>query len=118
MYKNVENRYFYAIEECGAQKEIHICGNIYFNDADASLTNHRIAEWTGLTLSIAEVQKMLSENTLWEYLDEKVAYLGDITRKEANDISNLFWNGEPRIELSIEDVTDDTPVGEYWFDKK
>ena len=110
------DRYFYSIEEYGNEKVIHMCGNVYFNDVDESKTDHRIAEWTGLEITIAEVKRLVEEDNFFDYVNEKVNYLGDITKEEALDMCSTFWNGEPGIELDIKNVTEDTQCGYYWFE--
>ena len=109
------DRYFYSIEDYGNGKEVHISGNVYFNDADEETeTDHRIAEWTSFALTFAELKELLQDDDFFDYINERVNYLGNITKAEAEDICNSFWNGEPGIELDISDVTDDTPCGSYW----
>lgn len=113
-----EDRYFYSIEDNGNEKEIHINGNIYFNDVDTTETDHRIAEWTGLYMTIDQVKELLNEDTFYEYINGRVNYLGDITREEASNMCNDFFNGEPGIELDISNVSQDTPCGNYWFESR
>lgn len=110
------DRYFYVIEGNGNEKEIHICGNVYFNDADETETDHRIAEWKGFYLSLEEVKNLLNDDCFFDYINERVKYLGDITKEEAIEMCNIFWDGEPGTELDIRDVDKDTPCGYYWFE--
>jgi hypothetical protein len=110
------DRYFYVIEGNGNRKEIHICGNVYFNDADETETDHRIAEWKGFYLSLEEVKNLLNDDCFFDYINERVKYLGDITKEEAIEMCNIFWDGEPGTELDIRDVDKDTPCGYYWFE--
>lgn len=110
------DRYFYSIEDCGSEKEVHVSGNVYFNDGDETETDHRIAEWTGFWLTLEQVKELIDEECLLDYINERVNYLGDITKEEAKDICNTYWSGKPGIELDIKNVTDDTPCGYYWFE--
>lgn len=110
------DRYFYSIESFGNEKEVHVSGNVYFNDVDETETDHRIAEWTGFYLSLGQIMELLDEDCFFDYINERVDYLGDITKEGAKDICNTYWNGEPGIELDIKNVTDDTPCGCYWFE--
>ena len=110
------DRYFYSIEDYGSEKEVYVSGNVYFNDVDETETDHRIAEWTGFCLSLEQVKELIDEECLLDYINERVNYLGDITKEEAEDICNTYWSGEPGIELDIKNVTDDTPRGYYWFE--
>lgn len=109
------DRYFYSIEDYGHCKEVCICGNVYFNDADETETNYRIAEWTGFSVTISELRLLLKEN-FFDYINEKVNYLGNITKIEAENMCNEFWNGEPSNQLDIRNVNDYTECGYYWFD--
>ena len=110
------DRYFYSIEDYGNEKEVHVSGNVYFNDVDETETDHRITEWTGFCLSLEQVKELIDEDCLFDYINERVNYLGDITKEEAEDICNTYWSGKPGIKLDIKNVTDDTPCGYYWFE--
>jgi hypothetical protein len=110
------DKYFYSIEDNGNGKEIHISDNVYFNDTDESETDHRLAEWTGLYLSYDKLKELLDNDCFFDYINEKVNYLGDITKEEALEICNKFWDGEPGTELDIREVNQDTPCGYYWFE--
>lgn len=110
------DRYFYSVEDFGNGKEVHVSGNVYFNDADGTETDHRIAEWTGFYLTIAELSLLYKNEDLLDYLNERVNYLGDITKEEAEDICDEYFSGKPGEMLDIRDVTDDTPCGDYWFE--
>lgn len=110
------DRYFYIVGEYNGQKEIHFCGNVYFNDSDETDTCYRIAEWCGLYLTVDEIQKLLSELNFYDYINEKIAYLGDLTQDEALEVCRTYFNGEPGKMLRIEQVNEDTPCGDYWFE--
>lgn len=110
------DRYFYSIEDYGNGKEIHISGNVYFNDVDESETDYRIAEWVGFSLTIAELTSLLDKEDFIDYINERIDYLADITKEEALDICNTYWNGESGIELNIREVNENTPCGYYWYE--
>ena len=110
------DRYFYIVEECNGQKEIHFCGNVYFNDADGTDECYRIAEWTGLWMTVDKLKKLLEEDMFWDYINEKVAYLGDLTEKQAKDMCKVFFDGSAGAKLDIRFVDEDTPCGDYWFE--
>lgn len=110
------DRYFYSVEEYGDAKEIHVSGNVYFNDTDETETDHRIAEWTGLSLPLEKVKELLDDDCFFEYINEQVNYLEDITKEEALEICDTFWDGEPGTKLDIKEVNEDTPCGYYWFE--
>ena len=50
------DRYFYIVEEHNGRKEIHISGNIYYNDADGTEKCFRIAEWTGFYITVDQLK--------------------------------------------------------------
>lgn len=113
------DKYFYSIEDNGNGKEIHISGNVYLNDSDESETDYRLAEWTGLYLSYDKLEELLDndyEDLFFEYINERVNYISDITKEESEEICNTYWNGEPGTELDIKEVNQDTPCGYYWFE--
>lgn len=112
------DKYFYSIEmDENGEKYIHLSGNIYFNDVDESETNYRCAEWTFMMLSITEAQNMLKDNNdkFFDYINERVAYLEDITKEEAEEYCKNYFNGTSGIKLDIRDITPDTECGNYWF---
>lgn len=111
------DRYFYTIEcDVYGNKVIHMLGNVYFNDADESETDHRHAEWTFMFLPIKEVIKMFEDDEFYEFLNQRVAYLGDITLSQAKEICESYFNGRPGMELHIKNINEDTPCGDYWFE--
>ena len=110
------DRYFYSVEEYDGSKEIHFSGNVYYNDADETDKCFRIAEWTGLYITIDKLKELIEDDMLYEYINEKVAYLGDITEDEASDMCQEYFNGEPGKWLNINHVNEDTPCGDYWFE--
>ena len=111
------DKYFYIIEqdECG-NKYFHLEGNIYYNDADESDTCYRVAEWTFLYLTIDEAIDMMTDDTFFDYVYERVSYLKDITEQQAKDMCADFFDGQPGAKLNITDINDSTPCGCYWFE--
>ena len=111
------DRYFYLIEMDGDRKVIHLSGNVYFNDADETITDHRCAEWTGLCITLAELKELIDDmDVFWEYINERVAYLADLTKEQATVMCQEYFNGTPGTELDIRFVNEDTPCGDYWFE--
>lgn len=111
------DRYFYTIEcDADGNKIIHMLGNVYFNDADGTETDHRHAEWTFMCLPIKEVIKMFKADEFYDFINERVAYLGDVTAEQARDICNNYFDGEPGKELHIKNANEDTMCGSYWFE--
>lgn len=111
------DRYFYAIElDTDGNKILHLSGNIYYNDADDTETNYRHAEWVYFYIPINEVAKLISNDTFYDYINERVHYLSDCNEEEALEICELYWDGNPGINLHIKNVNFKTECGEYWFD--
>ncbi len=109
------DRYFYSVEMDGDRKVVHMFGNVYSNDVDKTETCYRHAEWTGLYLTIAEIQNLFKKLYFYDYIDEKVAYLSDLTQDEMINACRTYFNGEPGKMLRITHVDEDTPCGDYWF---
>lgn len=111
------DRYFYSIELDGNEnKVVHVFGNIYCNDADTTETDYRIAEWTFLYITIYELKELVKDGLFYDYVNERVNYLGDISEAEALKICNQYFGGNPGICLHICDVNEETPCGDYWFE--
>ena len=110
------DRYFYIVEETNGHKEIHFSGNVYYNDEDETDKCYRIAEWCGFWMTVEKMQKLHEELCFYDYINEKVAYFGDLTEDEALEVCRTYFNGEPGKMLRIEQVNEDTPCGDYWFE--
>lgn len=111
------DRYFYTVElDSDGTKIIHMNGNVYLNDIDETDTNYRCAEWTGLYISVADMQSMIDNDELFDFINEKVNYLEDLTKEEADKLCDEFFAGQPGHYFDIKNVTEDAPCGEYWFE--
>ena len=110
------DRYFYIVEETNGHKEIHFSGNVYYNDADGTDKCFRLAEWTGFFITVDKLRELLEDDTFFEYINEKVNYLSDLTEDEAVEACQVYFNGKPGKWLSIKHVNEDTPCGDYWFE--
>lgn len=109
------DRLFFKIEKEDVTKNVHILGNVYFCDVDSSNTNYRIAEWTGLDIPVEEVQPLVDKKEFMDYINEKVAYLEDITKEEAEEICKTYYNGTTGgRELNLTELSKETPCGEYY----
>lgn len=105
------NRYFYQVEDNGqGGKIIHIQANIY-NDGE----RYYIDEWTFFYIDIDKAQRKIKENTLYNYISDYIDYSDTIDKAEAEEIYNTYCYGQQITELNIEDITDDTPCGYYYF---
>lgn len=113
------NRYFYSIIEPNNDikgKFIHLLGNVYKNNEDDKDTCYRIAEWNFFYRCIGEIQEMMKKEIFFNYVDERIRSLGDITKEEAENLCKTYYDGKQGKELSLYNVTETTPCGNYWFD--
>ena len=111
------DRYFYSVEvDCEGNKVIHLSGNVYCNDGDDTETNHRIAEWTFLYITMDELKELIKNDHFYEYVNERVNYLGDISEEEALKACDQYFDGNPGTYLHIADVDEETPCGDYCFE--
>ena len=110
------DRYFYSIEaDADGERFIHLSGNVYLNDVDETEKNFRIAEWTFLYIGLSDLSEMLENDTFYEYVNERVNYLSDITKEEAFEICDQYFDGKPGHPLPLSEVSESTPCGDYWF---
>ena len=109
------DRYFYSVEMDGNRKIIHMLGNIYFNGDDETDEHYRHAEWTGLYLTPDEVITLHKKLYFYDYIDERVAYLSDLTQDEMINACKTYFNGDPGKMLHITSVNENTQCGDYWF---
>lgn len=109
------DKYFYSIEEDDGNKVIHLSANIYFNDSGCTDKDYRVAEWTWFYLTIKEAEELLSNGDFYDYINERIDYLGDLTKEEAEESGATYFNGRGGTELHIANVTEATPCGDYWF---
>lgn len=111
------DRYFYSIEELDGNKIVHLSGNIYFCDVDTSERDHRIAEWTWLFLELPLIKELFDNDCFYDFINEQIAYIGNITKYEAEDWCKRYFNGESGgTYLHMKDITENTPCGDYWFE--
>ena len=108
------DRCFYSIQlDSDGNKNIHLFGNVYFNDVDITETNYRHAEWTGMYFGLDEIQEYIDN---FDLVNEKVAYLSDITEGEALEISKTYFNGNEGVYLHLVDINNETKCGDYYFE--
>ncbi len=113
------DRYFYAVElDDDGNKVIHMSGNVYWNDVDTTDTDYRCAEWTFFYIPINELKELIKNDWFYEYVNERVDYLGDLTEAEAIETCDQYFNGKPGVYLHIKDINEETPCGDYWFDSE
>ena len=113
------DRYFYSVETDGyGNKDVHMLGNVYRNDTDTTETDYRFAEWKFLYLTFKELKKAIDGRWLFGHLCNNVKYLDDITEDEALDICGGYFCGESGNHLPVSCVSEETPSGNYWFDRE
>lgn len=113
------DRYFYSVElNDDGNKIIHLSGNIYWNDVDTASTDYRLAEWTFFYITLKELKELIENDLFYEHVNEHVKYLDDISEEEAFVTCDRYFNGKPGVNLHINDVSEETPCGEYWFESK
>lgn len=110
------DRYFYTVAETDGHKEVHFSGNVYFNDADETDKCFRLAEWTGLYVTVDKLRELLEDDTFFEYINERVNYLSDLTKDETVGMCQAYFDGEPGKRLDIKHINDNTPCGDYWME--
>lgn len=111
------NKFYYILEEDkNGNKVIHIQGNIYYNGSVTFADSYKCTEWSFLYLQVAEAKYMLETDTFYEYLFSRVDYICDLSEAEATKNCQTYFNGQPGTKLNIEDITDETPCGNYYFD--
>ena len=110
------DRYFFIVSDTYGEKVIYITGNIFFNDCATDTPDcYRINEWCGMKLSLTELQQLIEDDNFFEYIYERVDYIGNLTEEEAYESCMIYYSGTPGTELHISEVTNDTPCGNYWF---
>ena len=113
------DRYFYSLEKDNkGNRTIHLSGNVYFNDNDETETCYRIAEWVGLEIEVIKAKQTFENDEFFNFTDERVKYLDDITEEQAKATCEQYFNGTSGTELHIMDITEDTPCGDYWFERR
>lgn len=109
------DRYFYLVETINGEKLMHLSGNVYVRDSEKR-KEYCLSDWTFFYIKIDEVKELLGSDKFFDYVNERVDYLGNITKAEAEEFCQRYFKGMPGKELHISDITEDTPDGNYWFD--
>lgn len=114
------DRYFYSIEyiEPSHEKVVHLIGNIYCNEVDPTNTDHRDCEWCFFYIPINELREMLKEGYFFDFINERVQYMGNITKLEAIESCLTYFNEKsPGKALKFESITEETPCGDYFSEE-
>lgn len=114
---------FYSIYEDGGVKYIHIFGYSYKSSSMeyVSKKNPNGTYWANMECCwfIEKVEDFIqhlktNENHIDDTYAELKQYQGDYTPKEMANIINHYFNGKPAdFYLSFEEITMDTPCGNY-----
>lgn len=115
MNKNYTDRYFYILELLDGEKHIHVEGNLY--PSDNGENTFEMAEWSGCYIPLAEAQEMMKNDTFFSTIDELVKYQDTISIEKADEIRKTYFNSKPGVSLDILSITDNTPCGDYYFDR-
>ena len=109
------DRYFYSVElDDDGKKVIHLSGNVYGNDDGGAHKDHRCAEWTFFYIPMNMLKELIEEDSFYEYVNERIDYLGDLTKEEALETCENYFGGKPGTYLHIIDINEETPCGDYW----
>lgn len=111
---------FFSIDPDGnGGKEIHIGGYIYASDIDEGEGYWRNVEFTFCIIPLDEFIKNVKEDE--DYIgileSEIKQYIVDCTEEEVVEYINNYFNGKPAdYTLTYEEITEDTPCGNYCFE--
>lgn len=112
------DRYFYSVElDDDGKKVVHLFGNVYLNDIDRTKYDYVYDEWVWFCVTLDEIKIGIRDNWLFEHFWENVKYSGKMTKEDAIATCEQYFDGKPGTHLSIGDVNEDTPCGDYWFDR-
>ena len=75
-----------------------------------------IVRYKGFVCLATLTYKGTYDAEIYEYVDERIYYLEDVSEAKAHEICLHYFNGKPGKELHIYDIKDNTPCGDYWFD--
>lgn len=105
---------YYEIIGYGTEKDIHFFGYFYCCGEDNGEGECREVEYCGFECPLNEFLEWRNDPDEYDIRQESCKqYIGDCTEKEAIEMMNTFYGGKPPIELSLDDITMDTPCGYY-----
>jgi hypothetical protein len=108
------DRYFYSIEEDNRKKCVHFSGNVFCDEGNSYGT---LAEWIFLYIPISECVSLIEKGSLFDWIDECISSVEELTEKECQDCINEYWNGKSGKKLPLNEITDKTECGYYYFDR-
>ena len=111
------DRYFYSIEidDDNNQKVIHLSGNLELRDEPTDDgEEYSLTEWKWMYMSIDEAKRFFEDDDLYNGVLEEVRYIDDLYKEDAMDICENYFGSEGCEHLSFQDITEDTPCGNYW----
>lgn len=107
------DRCFYSIEEDNGNKYVHFSGNVFCDDGNSYGT---IAEWTFLYIPISECISLIGKGDLFAWIEERITNVEELT-EECQDCVNGYWDGKSGTELLLNEITNKTECGYYYFDR-
>ena len=100
--------YYSIIESCG-EKHIKFWG--YFYNCDDKEKPSRCLEFVWAEVSL---EGFLRDDSIYDLIqDNAKQYIADMTKDEAVEAMNTYYNGNPPTPYPLEDVTMETPCGDY-----
>ena len=103
---------FYSVEEIDGRKYVHIFGYFYDNGGRPEWPSAVILEYAGLMVELPAFLK-LSHFDYDVLTGDAKQYSQSVTRSEAEEAMITYFDGNPPEELSYNDLTLDTPCGNY-----
>ena len=109
------HRYFYIIEDLNGKKYVRFEAYVSRKEfSSEENTIYALHEYSGCYMSIDKLHRLITDNLLFNVLDENVKYCSET--KES--IIDSYFDGQTGSELDINCVGNDTPYGYYYFDHK
>ena len=101
---------FYAVEEEKEGKSIHILGYFYY--AGDGEKPYRALDYTWLCFPLEKFLEM-DEDDLDLETESVTQYIEDLTEEEVKQEMETYFDGNPGTPLLYEQLTKDTPPGNY-----
>ena len=103
---------FYSIWYYGGEKYIHFNGYFYNSDGEA-----KCLEYVGFTAPLIEYLEWNEDE--YDFQQESIKqYINDLTDEKAVKNMNTYYNGNPPVEMPLDEINMETPCGDYvdWRD--
>lgn len=104
------DRDYYSIYEVNGEKYIKFWGYFY-DGCDDEEKPYRCLEFVGAEIPLKDY---LEDRSVYDLIESEITqYIGDMTEDEAIEAMNGYYNGNPPVPYPLEDVTMETPCGDY-----